>query len=482
MALAAATLPGCVQPPEMPTVQLPIRWENAPSTRDGPDSSRIGFWRALGDEQLEQLVVRALDGNPGVAQAGHRIAAARALQGAAGSRLLPEVGVVGNARARRSLEGRRSDTGGLSAPGPGIGGLETPRTTGTYEAGFDASWEIPLFGRREATLAGAAADLAAAEAEAGAARTSLAAEVGRTYAALRAAQAREDLLLATARSQDRLATVVRIRRTAGIASDADVERVAAAPDRTRAQAAEATEAAQRALHRLATLVGEARTDADLVGAARAAERQPRVPDGVVARTASGGVPADLLRARPEIRRAEAAVLRAGADAGLARAELWPRLTLGGSLTVSGTPLGASLFSPAGPQVAAGLGPSLTMPLFDWGQRRAVVDARDASFRAAVEGYRQSVLEGLEEVEVALVASTRAREREVLLERSTARAAEALRLADIVYRQGLSSLVERLEAEAAWLGARLELVTAREEAFAAAIALHKALGGSREPSG
>lgn len=103
-------------------------------------------------------------------------------------------------------------------------------------------------------------------------------------------------------------------------------------------------------------------------------------------------------------------------------------------------------------------------------RRGALSGRGGLWR-----HRRRALEGVEEVEASLAASARGRKREALLERSAGWAAEALRLADVVYRQGLSSLIERLEAEAVWLGARLELVTAREKGFSAAVALHKALG-------
>ncbi len=189
------------------------------------------------------------------------------------------------------------------------------------------------------------------------------------------------------------------------------------------------------------------------------------------------MPADLLRRRPEIWRAEAAVLRAGADAGLARADLWPRLTLGGNLTASGTPVEASAFSPLGPVVVAGLGPNLTIPVFDWGQRRAVVDARDAGFRAATAAYRLAILEGVEEVEAALANAAAAARRTDLLERAVARAAGAVRLSDALYRSGLATLLERLDADTALLSAQLELVGAREDAFVSVVALHKALGGA-----
>jgi outer membrane protein TolC len=280
--VAAALLAGCSAPPRAdPPASLPAAWANWPGGGDtaagatGPE-----FWRRLGDGRLAALVGRSLSGSPSVTQAVERVAAARATEDAAAAGLLPGLSVGGNARIRRTLRGQSIDTGAFQGLGFEAGSLTQPRTSGVYEAGFDASWELGLFGRREATLTGAAVDRAFAEAEVAAARTSLASEVGRTYAALRAAEAREELLLGVAASQDRLLALVRTRRAAGLASDLDVERAAVSPDRSRAAAAEATAATRRALQRLAVLAGEPSPDARLLGGSGAASNQPRVPPGL----------------------------------------------------------------------------------------------------------------------------------------------------------------------------------------------------------
>jgi outer membrane protein TolC len=217
-----------------------------------------------------------------------------------------------------------------------------------------------------------------------------------------------------------------------------------------------------------------------------AEPDPRLavttdaPQPVARGVVSLGVPADLLRARPDIRRAELAVVGAAAELGVARADLWPRLTLGGGLTVTGTAVGASLLSPAGPILSAVGGPSLSIPLFDWGARRAAVEARGARLGEASLAYRQAVLEAAEEVEAALATLGAEGARAERLELAEASARRALRSAEALYRQGLVSALDLIQAEGDLLRAGVELAGAREGEALAVVALHKALVGGAEP--
>lgn len=149
--------------------------------------------------------------------------------------------------------------------------------------------------------------------------------------------------------------------------------------------------------------------------------------------AIAAVPADLVRTRPEIAAAEQGVLQAAAEAGVARADLYPRLSLTGALTLTGDILGAPV---GGRTLRLGGGPALSLPLFDWGARRAVVTARDAQLAEAVAAYRQAVLDGVAEVEDALTTLQSARARIAELSAAVAAARRASANADRVSSSGL----------------------------------------------
>ncbi len=437
---------------------LPAAWSERAG--DAPPGSTIdpgAWWSRFGDPLLDDLVRTALAGKLGLAQAAQRIAAARAQVTAEDARFLPGLGLSAAGEGQRRLAGE---------PGS-LDGLSQPRGVVTWNAGLDASWEVGLFGRA------ALANAAAAEEDAAAARVSLAAEVARTYLEMRGSERRAALLRASADGQRRLLALTESRRRAGLATDVDVERAASTLRQTEAGVPPAAAAARRAARRLATLAGMAEPDPRLAVTTDAPQPVAR---GVV----SLGVPADLLRARPDIRRAELAVVGAAAELGVARADLWPRLTLGGGLTVTGTAVGASLLSPAGPILSAVGGPSLSIPLFDWGARRAAVEARGARLGEASLAYRQAVLEAAEEVEAALATLGAEGARAERLELAEASARRALRSAEALYRQGLVSSLDLIQAEGDLLRAGVELAGAREGEALAVVALHKALVGGAEP--
>lgn len=482
-AAAALVLSGtaCALPtPELaPPPRLPAAWEEtapgASAVPPGPAADPVAWWSRFDDPVLDDLVARAITDNLDLAQAMQRVLQARAQIAPADAQFRPSLNASGQLSGERRLAGDLPDLGaGLGDQGPGAGLLssfEQPRDTVGWRAGLDASWEVGLFGRATAQSTAARAAAAAAEEEAAAARVSLVAEVVRTYLELRAAQHRARLLEASARAQRRLLSLTADRRRAGLASDLDVDRSTSSLRQVEAQLPQADAAARRAARRLATLVGEASPDPRL-----AASRGQELAQPLARAVADLGVPADLLRARPDVRSAELGVVRAAAELGLARADLWPRLTLTGGLTVNATVVGASFTSPAGPLTYASGGPTLSLPLFDWGVRRANVEVRGAQLAEASLAYRQTVLEAVAEVEDALSSLAAERARAQRLEQAEAAAARALRRAEDMYAQGLVGFLDRLQAEQDLLSVRIDLATAREAEALAVVALHKALGG------
>lgn len=466
--LLGSTLSACASLGPLPAMEQPLStdWANRGSVplRAGPDLS--SWWRAFDDPVLDSLVAESIAQNLTLAQAAYRVRGARALVRPAISQGLPQFGASSGARVQRRLSGSTSLVGipgGSNAFGPTV--VQDEPTTGFFQAGFDASWEIDLFGGASARVRSAQASAEVSQADAEAARATVVAEVVRTYVELRGAQRRRALLTAIAGEQDKLLSLTRERRAAGVASDFDIDRLVTASAETGAQIPLTDQAIQQATQRLAVLAGRSSVDARLVLPAG----QP-LPDQVSLRL----LPVDLVRTRPEIRSAERAVAQAAAELDVSVSDLYPRMTLTGDITLGDNLIGNSL---PGRVINASAGPLLTIPLFDWGTRRAVVTARDAALAEAIFAYRQAVLEGVEETENALNALDAERRRAEWLATGATAARRAAANADLLYRQGLASLTDVLDATVALRQAELNSADVREREALALVALYKSVGGA-----
>ena len=443
---ACAGLAACASAPvpPLPSGDLPRVWRSAAAATKAPAPDLRGWWKAFNDPKLNALVDQALHDNLDVQQAALHLRAARELEGVSGAAYKPQL-------AFRTL----------STP--------TPQADADYfQAGFDAEWELGLFGRARANarVAKGNADTAAADLQA--ARVSLVAEVARAYLQLRSAQARENSLRSIAHATQRKRQLIELREHLRLSSQMELERARA--DEAQAQAALAEPRAQIAQYAqtLALLLGRSEPPSDLL------EVQP-VPE--LAETGLDSVPADLLRTRPEIARAQAAVLKAAGELGIAHADRFPRIGLGGAITWATRIRGVNF---GGTNNTSGIGPVIDIPLFDWGMRAAAEYARDDELKAALLAYRQSVLEGVSEVESALaslhqtqIGAQQAGDAEDAMQQS-ARMSEKLR------KLGQADDLDVADAKIASVKAELGAEQAREQQGVAFIALYKALGGAPLP--
>jgi len=443
LALLAALGACGVAPVPAPRADLPDAWRNNPAPGPAPDFR--SWWRAFGDSELDRLVERALAENLSLQQAAYRVRAARAL-------------------AERSSAARKPEVGAHTFAEP------APDSSASYfQAGFDAKWEFGLFGRDESNARIAEADLGLAEVDADAARVTVVAEVARVYVEMRAAERRLALMTQLADASRRKHTLIATRERLRLASASDTAGSAAELASAEAALAEPRVAVERSRAELAVLLGQ---DPPLAIDAAAA------PPSLGA-FALDTAPADLVRTRPEIRKAELEILKAAGELGIAHADLYPRLALGGSLTTAWRIVGHTQLANADSTVA--IGPLIDIPIFDWGARRAVVDARDAALQAAVIGYRKAVLEGVAEVETDLAALAGARERADTLARASAALDRADASAATLRRVGLADDVDRAAATSARLKAELDAADAGNARNLAFIALYKSLGGAPLPS-
>lgn len=388
----ATALAGCAKPGPQPDSVQPVAtdWANRGAVPHAPSVDPAQWWKAFDEPVLNALVAQTLEQNLTLMQASNRLQAARALMRTAAAQRLPQVGATAEGRRQKRLSGpaesdfERTTEDDLQSP-------TGSRTSSYFQAGFDASWELDLFGRLAATEEGARATAGSALAESRMARVSVVAEVVRSYIELRSAQRRLTLQRENLKDQNRVVAMTRDRRAAGIVGDLDIDRSLTAASETAAQLPLLEQSIQQSAQRIAVLTGKTTIDSNLL--------KP-MPQPVAERLALRVLPADLVRVRPEIQRAERLIAQAGAELGIAVADLYPRMTLVGDITAKGDLIGTPLAERA-TNASAGL--SIHIPLLDWGARRAVVSAREASLTESIFAYRLAVLEGIEDTENALTA-------------------------------------------------------------------------------
>lgn len=445
-ALALSLLAGCSVAPSLPQPRVALPAHFAQASALGPQPDLAHWWRGFDDPALDALVTRALDENLDLQAAGERLAAARALAPTTTAKYLPQLSLYTNEQP-------------------------TPGSTASYfQLGFDAVWQLGVFGRAKSERRVIAGNTGLAAADLAAARVVVVAEVVRNYLALRAAQAQSALDADLVAAAQRRVVLTRVRIDQHLAAPEVGDTAAAALDSARADASAAPAAIVVARQQLAVLLGEAEPDAAL--SATAALPAPPAATAVLP-------PADLLRTRPDIQRAEAAVLHAAGELGIARADLYPRLALGWTATASAQTAGGEI---GRLRTIPSFGPIINMPLFDWGLRKAQANASDHSLKAAVLSYRQTVLTAVGETEQALAQLTAARERATQSAAAATALAHAARAAATRARLGLADGLEGDSARITALRAALVASQAREAEGVAYVALYKALGGAAPVTG
>lgn len=421
------------------------------------------WWTLFGDPLLEELVERALAGNLELAIAAQRIREARAGIAIVGGDARPSADLGASALRRESSNSV-------------AGGEFLPAGDAAYHSlGFDARWELDLFGRTARSVEAAKAERDGLVEDSRAILLSVVAEVARNYVELRASQAELALLTRELASQRETVELVDARVRAGLEDELALARARALASGTAARLPDLARRAAAHAHALAVLLGEwpgeldGRLEPD--AEASAAAGIPVPPERIAA-----GLPLELVRRRPDVRRSERALARASALSAMAVAELYPRVTLGLSVGQESEHL-ADLFDADARSFS--FGPSLLTPLFHGGILRWAIRARDAQEEAARLAHERSVLEALRDVEDALVQWSRSRERLPSLEAARAHQDEALRLARERYTGGLEDFLGVLDAERGRLEAEAEEVRGRAAVTTSAIALYKALAGGWE---
>jgi NodT family efflux transporter outer membrane factor (OMF) lipoprotein len=461
IAVLTIALTGCLGPTyKTPPVAVPQHWQETATGVREEQPPGAQWWSTFGDPTLDELIRDAVSNNLNLRAAAARVREARALRGITAARGKPQVdGVALAAESQRSNAVPPFDS---LPPGLSFG----DRRQELFDLGFDASWEIDLFGGIHRDIEAAVAQFEAADEGQRDVQVTLMAEVARNYVELRGAQKRLDVLDARIETLRETLEIVRARQEGGLGNDLDVARSEALLQDTMAARPSLEYASVAAAHRLAVLTGRQ------PGSLR--ERlASHAPIPIVPSELPIGVPGELIARRPDVRRAERELAAATARIDVARADLYPRIALLGTLgrrSDETADLGRSISG------YWSFGPVLRWPLLTGGRVRGQIDAQRARRDQAEAAFEQSVLRAFEEVENSLSGYGRdQRERERLAE-AVAAERRAVDLADARYRGGLDSFLAVLDAQRTLRDGEDHLAAAQTRVALSAISLYKALGG------
>ena len=470
LSLIALLLSGCAVGPAYvePDVGAPPAFVGGHAVEAATAGSEavdlVAWWRSFGDPQLAGLVERALAQNLDLEQAAARVAQARASLRGANAALLPSGAISGSAaETYQSLE---TPQGRIASALPGF-----EREAQAYDIGVGASWDIDLFGGKDAARDAARADWQASSAAASAARVSVAAQTADTYVAIRGLQAR----LAVARErmavQKQLVDLVGLQYRAGIAAEFQLRQAEGALAQVSAAVPELEEQRDKAMNALDVLLG-------LQPGALRAELAAVAPIPAPPAVSSAGGPAALIRRRPDIIAAERTLAASNARIGVAISEYYPKFSLSGLLG-SATMSAGGLFGGDSVQASGILG--LRWRLFDFGRIDAEIAAARGRNAEALAAYRLAVLRASEDVENAFSSLVKQQDRGKILAKGETSLATARGSSFAAYKGGVASLLDVLEADRRLLEVRDAEIQARAATARAAVGSFRALGGGWEPS-
>jgi NodT family efflux transporter outer membrane factor (OMF) lipoprotein len=466
IALGALFLAGCAVGPEFVApdnspalARLQPRATPEGATRFANAAVPAQWWTLFNDPVLSELQARASSGNLDLQIASERIEQSRAQLGVTSADALPRVDATGSvAREAISANGKFA---ALGAP---------TRPSAYWQLGFDASWEIDLWGRARRARERAAASLEATVHDRDAARVALAAEVARTYLALRGAQARLDTLGQNLRVAQRLLGLAESRERNGIATRFETSSSRAQVATIQASLPGLSQRRNVLMNALALLLGEQPRALD--ARLRTAMPLPSVPANLPV-----GIPSELAHRRPDILRAEAQLHAAVAGVGVATADFYPRIGLRGRV-------GVEAFDSA--DLASwdsrffSIGPTVYLPIFQGGRLQQRLALSESKQRAAALAYRRTVLRAWHEVDDALDGLLAGERQHALLRASLAQNQDALHVAERSYRQGATDYVAVLTAQRSVIASQGRLDASATETALAMVNLYKSLGGGWEP--
>jgi multidrug efflux system outer membrane protein len=426
------------------------------NTKSAGDVATMTWWTAYNDSHLNRLVATGLDQNLTIQQALERINSAASNVTVAGAGSLPSL-VVG---ASQTVSGQ-------------AGNLRT-EVGATNTSGGDASisWLLDLFGQYRRSKESAVASLDAAYSTADVARLSLLQDLVSSYIDARFFQERIELSKANLKSRQETLDLTKFQLEAGAASRLDVVQAEGLVQSTQSEIPGLETNFRISAHHIATLLG-------LPASSLMAEMQKGAAQPVFRGGIKSGIPADLIRNRPDIRVAERNLAAATANIGVAESQLYPTITLSGAISPSYVKqAGVS----GGGLTTWSFGPSLSLPIFDGGRLRANVDIAKSDAKVQYLTWKAAVLNGVEEVENALSAVRHDAETVESLKAQVKTTQESLELSTASYKDGASSLLDVLDAQRNVSTAQASLAAAVQQMAKDYVSLNVAIGGGYAPGG
>lgn len=473
----AATLAGCAVGPDFfrPTPVAPDDWT---SWRSGDASLRIPtdaaqalparWWQAFNDATLDALEQRALDASPDLRTAALHFAQARALRSTVAAQRGPEVNASGGVtRQRQSEHSTGTRMIDLIGADPSIAELLAEPFT-LYQAGFDASWELDLWGRVRRSVEAADADVEQQAALLELARLSLTSDVARNYFELRTAQRQIRLMREDVAALEDRAALLQARVEGGMLDYTDLQRQRADLAALKAQLPPLLVQEAVSANQIALLLGERPGALQAELAPREVDVRTSLPDLAL------GLPSEVALRRPDIRAAEARLHSATASIGIAEANLYPSIRLGARFGFESYLSGE--FSDWGSRTWS-IGPSLNLPIFDYGRRKATVQLRELQQQEAAINYQQTVLKAWQEIDDALSAYSAEQRRARELRMRSEVAGDAYRLAQARYDGGVTDFTAVLDAQRGYLQARRDLAASEGRLNTRYASVNKAIGNA-----
>jgi len=443
---------------------------NAPETWSSPVSNGMSagtaasasWWTSFNDTELDSLIQRAATSNLDLRVAQARLRQARAVREGSVADFWPSLDASGSgARARQSQN--QPLLGALPLP------ANFPFEYDVYQAGFDASWEIDLFGSKRRALEASNAEWEGAIEARNDVMVSLLAEVAKNYVELRGGQFRSEIARRDVVLQQEALELTRERFHGGVANELDVTRAAALMASMQAAIPPLDTAVRCNMYSLAVLLG--RQPGELVAELSSPGVVPPAPPDVPI-----GLPSDLLRRRPDVRKAERQLAAETARIGVAESDWFPKLSLTGDVGQESVSLGR-WFAPSSRFWS--IGPTLTWDVLDFGRVRAQVNSQTAVQEAALATYEKSVLVALQEAEAAVTSYAQEQNRHTSLADQVAEGRHSLVMANDLYAHGRINYLDVLDAERTLYQSEDQLATSDQAVSVDLIALYKALGGGWE---
>ncbi len=444
------------KPPEQETPDL-WQQELTKGLAEG-EAALQTWWTTFNDPVLNSLIERAVKGNLDLKEAFARVREARAFRGVASGERYPDLNAGGDAARSRTSDDFLLIT------------TDQNRTDDFYNAGFDATWEIDFWGRIGRSIESADASLQASVENYRDALVILYAEIALNYVEVRTLQARLRFAEASAETQKRTLEITKARLRAEISGELDVRQAELNLANTESIIPQLRSSLVQAINRLGVLLGEF-PDALHQELTRPASI-PKPPAQVTV-----GLPAELLRQRPDIRRAERELAAQTAQIGVATADLYPRFSLSGAFAYQGTN-GSDLFDWG--RRSWFFGPSFRWNLFDGGRVRNRINVEKARAEQALVRYQQTVLNAAEDVENSMVSYTQETDRREILQRAVVAAGKSVELVKALYKAGLTDFQNVFDMERSYFQQQQNFAASEGLVTENLVRLYKALGGGWEP--